>query len=90
MVPKTINAIIEYQKKFMHRPDGRIDPGGLTPRKLSTTVAPAATANLPPTNNTQNITARIPRPARQTLNPGLTAVNSECQPHLNSTLITTN
>jgi peptidoglycan hydrolase-like protein with peptidoglycan-binding domain len=34
--PHTRDAIAEYQKGFLARPDGRVDPGGLTLRKLVT------------------------------------------------------
>lgn len=33
--PKTIQAILDFQKTFMPVPDGRVDPGGLTWKKLT-------------------------------------------------------
>lgn len=32
--PKTIGAIVDYQRNFLSSPDGRVDPGGLTWRHL--------------------------------------------------------
>jgi penicillin-insensitive murein endopeptidase len=37
--PQTVGAITEYQKGFTSRPDGRVDPEGLTLRKLRAAVA---------------------------------------------------
>jgi peptidoglycan hydrolase-like protein with peptidoglycan-binding domain len=41
--PKTVGAITEYQKGFTRRPDGRVDPEGLTLRKLRAGVADGRT-----------------------------------------------
>lgn len=37
--PRTVGAITDYQKSFLRRPDGRVDPEGLTLRKLRDAVA---------------------------------------------------
>lgn len=37
--PRTVGAISDYQKGFTSRPDGRVDPEGLTLRKLRAAVA---------------------------------------------------
>jgi peptidoglycan hydrolase-like protein with peptidoglycan-binding domain len=34
--PKSIGAIQAFQKKFMHHPDGLVEPGGMTWKKLTT------------------------------------------------------
>ena len=41
--PRTVGAITEYQKGFTARPDGRVDPEGLTLRKLRAAVADGRT-----------------------------------------------
>jgi hypothetical protein len=41
--PKTVGAITDFQKGFSSRPDGRVDPDGLTMRKLRAAVADGKT-----------------------------------------------
>ena len=41
--PRTIGAITDYQKGFSQRPDGRVDPEGLTLRKLRAAVGAGKT-----------------------------------------------
>lgn len=41
--PRTVGAITDYQKGFTQRPDGRVDPEGLTLRKLRAAVAEGRT-----------------------------------------------
>jgi len=36
--PRTVGAITDYQQGFSRRPDGRVDPDGLTLRKLNAAV----------------------------------------------------
>jgi peptidoglycan hydrolase-like protein with peptidoglycan-binding domain len=36
--PKTIRRIEKFQRRFMHHPDGRVDPGGRTLKRLNTAV----------------------------------------------------
>ena len=41
--PKTVGAITDFQKGFTQRPDGRVDPEGLTLRRLRAAVADGRT-----------------------------------------------
>src|SRR3954464_4724848 len=45
--PKTLAAILQYQRQFLAKPDGRIDPNGATGRRLN-----AGTSSSPTKNNT--------------------------------------
>jgi hypothetical protein len=67
---QTIEAIKAFQHGFMHKPDGRIDRGGNSWRKLSAASTSAS--------DTDSATFRrlIPVPNRDTLNKGVSAVNN--------------
>ncbi len=101
--PQTVRAIIEFQSRYVAHPDGCVDPNGATLRYLNnpgTPVMPAkpAATVIP----AQSLTACVPRPARATINLGLTAVSnafmlqtlgqprasysSDCQPMTNAAL----
>lgn len=101
--PNTVRAIIEFQSRFTARPDGRVDPNGTTLRHLNNPGSPAAPVRpAAPVNPAQGLTARVPRPGRETINHGLTAVtnaymvqalgqprdsySADCQPMTNATL----
>jgi len=87
--PRTVRAIVTFQSLFLSHPDGRVDPQGDTWRHLNNATAsalppqaaqsPAATAaraqSLTPSSPNQDLLTRVPRPARVTLNHGLTAVS---------------
>lgn len=114
--PRTVRAIVAFQALFLSHPDGRVDPQGDTWRHLNNAKAsamppkpaqsPAATAAraqaLTPSTPNQDLIAKVPRPARATINQGLTAVSpsfmvqqlgqprsvysADCQPITNATL----
>jgi hypothetical protein len=46
--PRTIGAIERYQAGFMRRPDGRVDPGGATLRRLDGASTGAPAPHTPP------------------------------------------
>jgi hypothetical protein len=79
--PNTVRAILTFQSGFMHRPDGRVDPNGITWRRLNN--GSPATAPRPATATEvgdsplegSDILMRLPRPDRSTLNSGLVAVS---------------
>jgi peptidoglycan hydrolase-like protein with peptidoglycan-binding domain len=81
--PKTTNGILAFQHGFLSRPDGRIDPGGITWKQLTgtsggvrTPSSPTRPPVAPPASGAQSLTTRLPRPDRTTLNPGLAGVTS--------------
>jgi len=114
--PRTVRAIVTFQASFLSSPDGRIDPQGNTWRQLNNAPAsampprpaqsPAASVaraqSSAPSSPNQDLLTRIPRPARGTINQGLTAVSpsfmvqqlgqprnaysANCQPITNATL----
>jgi peptidoglycan hydrolase-like protein with peptidoglycan-binding domain len=114
--PRTVRAILAFQSLFISHPDGRVDPQGDTWRHLNNAKAsamppkpaqsPAATAAraqaLAPSTPNQDLIARVPKPARATINQSLTAVSpsfmvqqlgqprsdysANCQPITNATL----
>jgi len=113
--PRTVHTIIVFQSHFLSRPDGRVDPHGTTLHKLTRTSGhavstthhsphPSTPASTPaaPFAPLQTLTARVPRPSRDTINHGLTAVSpqfmveqlgqpresysSDCQPMTNQKL----
>jgi peptidoglycan hydrolase-like protein with peptidoglycan-binding domain len=69
---QTIEAIKAFQHGFMHKPDGRIDRGGSTWRKLSAGSASAGAVD----TNSATFRRLIPVPGRDTLNKGVSAVNN--------------
>jgi hypothetical protein len=104
--PNTVRAIVQFQSRFFSRPDGRVDPNGTTWRhlnnsaSLSAPASPSTPAN--PATPVQGLTSRVPRPSRESINHGLTAVSnaymaqtlgqpresysSDCQPMTNAAL----
>ena len=78
---RTQQAIELFQSGFMRRPDGRVDPGGTSWRHLSGTysgIAPAATPGpaAAPAVRPSHVARTVPRPPRETLNPGLVTVSN--------------
>lgn len=78
--PNTVRAIIDFQLGFVSRPDGRVDPNGITLRHLnnpgaSSSVAPRNPAAVP-ISPLQNLLARVARPSAESINTGLIAVNN--------------
>ncbi len=77
--PRTVRAIMDFQARFLSRPDGRVDPNGTTWRHLmgtqTTPARPAAARPTPPASLAQGLTATVPRPDRGTINQGLVAVS---------------
>lgn len=72
----TLQAIITFQTGFLKSPDGRIDPGGISWRRL----VPASLPNppvTPPLPADGSLTRLLPRPDRSTINPGLVAVSNQ-------------
>lgn len=72
---RTIGAIEHFQAGFLRRPDGLVEPNGITWRNLTGTVrqptTPAAAASVG-----RGWTELLPRPAKGTFNSGLTAVSN--------------
>jgi hypothetical protein len=66
---RTIGAIKNFQNGFMHRPDGRIDPGGKTWTKLNT-EGPIALDDAGPYQRT------IPKPDASSYNVGLRGLSN--------------
>ncbi|MFN6128114.1 MAG: M15 family metallopeptidase [Planctomycetota bacterium] len=83
--PSTVRAILDFQAGFLARPDGRIDLNGTSWQQLNSGSRPGATPSRPaspvtappspPSDSTQNLTMRVPRPARESINSGLVAVS---------------
>lgn len=109
--PRTVRAILNFQARFLARPDGRVDPNGTTWRHLAGVAQPTGSTQQPahpavtppsPSNPSQDLIARVPRPSRDSINHGLTAVSpdfmvqqlgrprdsysADCQPMTNPTL----
>ncbi|HKP62074.1 MAG TPA: M15 family metallopeptidase [Polyangiales bacterium] len=92
---RTRDAIIAFQRGFMHKPDGRVDPGGSSMKRLNQPGKPVTTES-------GSLTRLVPKPERSTINSGLVAVNNtlmtqffgkpredyseECQPVTNAVL----
>jgi hypothetical protein len=72
----TVDAIVDFQRGFMRRPDGRIDPGGRSWHHLAGTYSGMIRQPPPATLSTTDLTRPVPRPAADTLNPGLQAVSN--------------
>lgn len=68
---RTRAGIVTFQSGFLRAPDGRVDPGGLTWRRLL--ADPAAT---PPPPVGGSLTRLVPAPLRSAINGGLTPVNN--------------
>lgn len=66
---RTQAAIDTFQRGFMQAPDGRIDPGGATWRRLSDVPEPIAPVDA-------SLTRLVPIPDRSTINGGLAPVNN--------------
>jgi hypothetical protein len=69
---QTIEAIKAFQHGFMNKPDGRIDRGGNTWRKLSAGSASTGAAD----TSSAAFRRLIPVPGRDTLNKGVSPVNN--------------
>jgi D-alanyl-D-alanine carboxypeptidase len=69
----TVAAIVSYQSGFLKKPDGRIDPGRTSWQHLSGTYA--GVTGTPPSGGS-SLTRPVPRPAADSINAGLTAVNN--------------
>ena len=92
---RTRDAILSFQRGFMQKPDGRVDPGGKSIGRLNQVSKPSTTEG-------GSLTRLVPKPERGTLNSGVTPVNNQlmtqifgnpradysadCQPVTNSTL----
>jgi hypothetical protein len=78
---RTVDAILRFQARFLSHPDGRVDPGGQTLRRLNgaggaaRTSSPTSTPSAPAPGATTSIRSLVPRPARDTINFGVTAVS---------------
>lgn len=70
--PRTLTAIITFQSGFMRDPDGRVDPGGMTWRRLE---ADPTTLSPPPAGG--SLTRLVPAPVRSAINGGLRPVNND-------------
>jgi len=85
--PQTVRAILHFQSGFSSRPDGRVDQNGATWRHLNSTAPKPVTHKpvtqsvvarqpvLAPISPNQILIATAPRPARETLNPGLVSAS---------------
>lgn len=89
--PVTVDAILQFQRGFMGKPDGRVDANGRTWRRLLSSGdagMPTATATQAPgvtpavdaataevASARQLLTRTVPRPDAHTLNQGLVAVS---------------
>jgi peptidoglycan hydrolase-like protein with peptidoglycan-binding domain len=75
----TIEAIVDFQKGFLRRPDGRIDPGGASWRALAGTYSGVGTTTAPdsaPAPSPGSLTRNVPRPAPESINQGLRPVSN--------------
>lgn len=110
--PGTVGAILDFQAGFLPHPDGRVDPNGTTWQHLISgnqpeispqrPASPDTTPSVSPSASTQILTATVPLPSRDSINPGLLAVSqafmvqqlgqpresysADCQPITNATL----
>jgi hypothetical protein len=66
---RTRAAIKTFQRGFLHNPDGRVDPGGVTWRHLVAEQPAPVTTGGP-------LTRLVPKPDSSTINNGLKAVNN--------------
>jgi hypothetical protein len=72
----TIDSIIDFQRGFLRKPDGRVDPGGTSWTHLSGTFSGIATAPPPAAVAMGSITRTVPRPPPGSINIGLTPVSN--------------
>lgn len=80
---RTIAAIVDLQQSFLRHPDGLVDAGGPTWRKLAASGAPSSPpVGLPPRLEGQPILELVPRPPRDTINIGLSAVSNRLMTEL--------
>ena len=87
--PRTMQAIMTFQGGFLFRPDGRVDPHGITWRHLTGSAGPgvspqprppsvAPSTPVPsPASPTQVLLSKVPRPSPSSINQGLMAVSPE-------------
>jgi peptidoglycan hydrolase-like protein with peptidoglycan-binding domain len=71
--PKTIGAIVAFQKQFLKVPDGLVSPGGLTWHHLTKTP----THGHPIIHVSSPFTRLVPCAPKKELNPGLHAANND-------------
>ena len=71
---KTKGAIRTFQGGFMSQPDGRVDPGGKTWTQLNNGAKPSPVPAPQPQGG--SLTRLIPKPAKASINMGLSAVNN--------------
>ena len=81
--PLTANAILSFQSGFLPRPDGRVDPNGITLQRLNTKSSQSTGPTLPPAsslpatpNPTQSLTKTVAKPSRDSINRGLEPVSN--------------
>ena len=76
---RTVHAIVAFQQGFLARPDGRVDPNGTTWRHLTQASSPPAPHAPPVTSppTPADLLKRLPRPDRNSINQGLTAVSPD-------------
>lgn len=85
--PRTMGAIFIFQRGFLARPDGRVDPHGTTWRHLTGLASPSVSPQspgvtpggpaLPPPSQIQVLLTKVPRPSRDSINIGLTSVSPQ-------------
>lgn len=71
----TIAAIRDYQSGYLRNPDGVVDAGGRTWRLLSASFSGSADVP-PPAGGAGDLLRPVPRPPRESINIGLTAVGN--------------
>ena len=72
---RTRDAIVAFQRGFMHKPDGRVDPDGNSIKRLNQPGKPVTT-------EAGSLTRLVPKPERNTINSGVTAVNNQLMTQL--------
>ncbi|MCW7540752.1 M15 family metallopeptidase [Aquabacterium sp. A7-Y] len=73
---RTLASIRTFQTGFLRNPDGRIDPGGTSWRRLVGSATAPVPPVTPPAPADGTLTRLLPRPDRSTMNPGLVAVSN--------------
>lgn len=89
--PRTRQAILDFQGTFMRRPDGLIEPGGITIRRLNEPVATGLAVNqlVPlPAAASFNLGVRPAQPAvlREIFGAPRASYSTRCQPITNASL----